>query len=705
MTLGVLFRTLVAQADIVVDCNRQAFITSPPSNVISCGTLSPTLTAKFAGAFGQIIPPMGDGILFTYNHTVFWRRDGVPIPGSTNVFIPSPPDAEQTTTLTLTNATAALSGLYDVVILTQCNRYTSTVARVAIGPVITNQPLSVTGNVAQAVNLSVGVIAPTSVTYQWRLDGSNLVNGASVSGAQSAQLNLSPLHYWQEGNYDVVITDFCGASTTTTSSLATVTILPGPQWVRRTTNGPSARSDHAMAYDSARRVTVLFGGFNNDVTRLGLSDLWEWNGWRWNQRITNSELVGWTTNGFGGWIPSYTGQPVKRYNHAMAYDSKRGRTVMFGGWVQTPNDTTLYLRDTWEWDGDQWYFRGTNGPPQRYQHRMIYDARRGVTVMAGGLPLSGPVGPWEWDGNQWRDATPTNANSFTYYQSGSMAYDSFRGEMLFGPYPENLNGFLTDFVSWNGTNWSFRAKAPDFVPILGAMAFDDYRRRAIYFAGGALSFPSDWTWSYHQTNVMRLTNFITTPSPRTRVPMAYDGNRHTMLTMGGLIANLAGYFPTTNDTWELQAVDRPLINEPPASQFRLAGETASFSVTAVGPGTLSYQWLRDGLPLVNGGRISGATATNLLINNVNNGDAATYSVRVTNACGATYSVPAILTLTLKLQIFSSGNTATLVWAAPNVVLETATQLSGPWTEVVGATSPFNVGIYPPNRYFRLRQVP
>ena len=34
----------------------------------------------------------------------------------------------------------------------------------------------------------------------------------------------------------------------------------GSAWTVVTTAGPSERSDHAMAYDSARGVTVLFGG-------------------------------------------------------------------------------------------------------------------------------------------------------------------------------------------------------------------------------------------------------------------------------------------------------------------------------------------------------------------------------------------------------------------------------------------------------------
>ena len=47
---------------------------------------------------------------------------------------------------------------------------------------------------------------------------------------------------------------------------------------------------------------------------------------------------------------------------------------------------------------------------------------------------------------------------------------------------------------------------------------------------------------------------------------------------------------------------------------------------------------------------------------------------------------------------------TLMWGAANVVLQIADSPAGPWTDVLGATSPFDIGLYPPNKYFRLKVV-
>ncbi|MBI5528052.1 MAG: hypothetical protein HY897_17100 [Deltaproteobacteria bacterium] len=97
-------------------------------------------------------------------------------------------------------------------------------------------------------------------------------------------------------------------------------------WTDRTPAGtkPSARNYHALAYDSARGRVVLFGG--DDGSRR--QDTWEWDG------------------SAGMWIdrtPAGT-KPSARANHALAYDSARWKVVLFGGFDGS------YKQDTWEWD-------------------------------------------------------------------------------------------------------------------------------------------------------------------------------------------------------------------------------------------------------------------------------------------------------------------------------------------------------------------
>src|SRR5690606_5722163 len=84
----------------------------------------------------------------------------------------------------------------------------------------------------------------------------------------------------------------------------------GIAWTPKAIAGPPARSDHAMAYDAARGVTVLFGGFDGAADS---GETWEYDGTAWS-------------------LVSISG-PSARSGHAMVFDSARGVTVLFGGSV------------------------------------------------------------------------------------------------------------------------------------------------------------------------------------------------------------------------------------------------------------------------------------------------------------------------------------------------------------------------------------
>lgn len=184
----------------------------------------------------------------------------------------------------------------------------------------------------------------------------------------------------------------------------------GSTWSRRATTGPSPRSGHAMAFDSVRQVTVLFGGVTRGDPRDEYhTDTWEWNGSTWTERATsgpsartdhvmaydsvrqrvvmfggidaNGALKGdtWEWNG-SSWTQRATSGPSPRYLTDMVYDSARGVTVLFAGYVQG-----YWNRETWEWDGSAWHLAATSGPSERMGHAMAYDSARRRTVLFGGI--------------------------------------------------------------------------------------------------------------------------------------------------------------------------------------------------------------------------------------------------------------------------------------------------------------------------------
>jgi len=82
----------------------------------------------------------------------------------------------------------------------------------------------------------------------------------------------------------------------------------------------------------------------------------------------------------------------------------------------------------------------------------------------------------------------------------------------------------------------------------------------------------------------------------------------------------------------------PMITTGPASANLTAGLTANFSVTASGPGTLTYQWKFNGVA------IAGATNSTLTIPSVNATNQGVYIVVVSNETGGIESGGATLTL-------------------------------------------------------------
>jgi hypothetical protein len=65
-------------------------------------------------------------------------------------------------------------------------------------------------------------------------------------------------------------------------------------------------------------------------------------------------------------------------------------------------------------------------------------------------------------------------------------------------------------------------------------------------------------------------------------------------------------------------------------------------VVATGTGPLGYQWLKDGVPLADGGHVSGANTDTLVLAPSESGDSGRYSVVVSNACGPVTSREAAL---------------------------------------------------------------
>jgi hypothetical protein len=93
----------------------------------------------------------------------------------------------------------------------------------------------------------------------------------------------------------------------------------------------------------------------------------------------------------------------------------------------------------------------------------------------------------------------------------------------------------------------------------------------------------------------------------------------------------------------------PWLAEQPRSTTVSCGDNAHFAIyPALGYGSISYEWRKDGVPLADGPTGTGSTilvsGTDLYVQYAGPSDAGVYDMVLTNHCGSTTSFPATLTV-------------------------------------------------------------
>ena len=208
----------------------------------------------------------------------------------------------------------------------------------------------------------------------------------------------------------------------------------GSTWTKKTpATGPTARYAHAMAFDSLRKVAVMFGGITPGG--LAVDETWEWNNTQWLQRSTAT-------------IPNV------RSDHRMVYDTKGKRALMHGGFVGGQ-----YSRETWAYDGSNWtQLPDDTALSRRVKFGMAYDEVRQVAVIFGGEVVnqfgisSLANDTWEYDGTKWTKKNPGTPPGTRVYPA--MFYDGGRKQVLmFGGDPQ-VTDQTKDLWAWDGTNWT-----------------------------------------------------------------------------------------------------------------------------------------------------------------------------------------------------------------------------------------------------------
>lgn len=284
-------------------------------------------------------------------------------------------------------------------------------------------------------------------------------------------------------------------------------------WIRRLPSpSPSARCNPAMAFDSLRGITVLFGG---SASGIEFRDTWQYDGTTWTVRLH---------------------APSPPSGSHMVFDSLRGVCVL------------ITSGDTWEYDGVNWTL--VNQGQNFGSYRIAFDASRSRTVvLADSATVSTPARTMEWDGASWTTFT----NVVGPPQQGllsNMAYDTGSQSCLiysaFTGFPLALGW---KWWQWDGTAWS--SSAAGGTPYLIGEVLTSSAFGTILYGGTANGY------------TVLSTQWPQTPGGRSCHSMAYDSLRDRLILFGGYwLHPTFSNSQLRGDTWELARTPLAASSEP-----------------------------------------------------------------------------------------------------------------------------------------------
>lgn len=317
---------------------------------------------------------------------------------------------------------------------------------------------------------------------------------------------------------------------------------PAP-WSRATLK-PGARQNPRMVYAMAESSAFLFGGYDGAVRM----DLWRY------RSAGNPQAEQLTISG---------APPVARDREAMAYDSKRNRLVMFGGFnfPARLNDVIgVQLGAT-----PSWLALTPSGPapPGRVNNQMVYDSIGDRFIMFGGSTATSRVNDvWTLDATGatgWQALTPLGTPP-TPREFATLMFDPLRNRVvMFGGNDGAARNDLWELLLSGTPEWRplvANGAAPS--PRAAHMAaYDPLRDRMLIHGGFGTNYLSEvWALSLADTASWSLLTTDGEPAPaRTDHGFCYDPVRDALLLGPGILGQFVG------DHWSLQ-FPAPLLDAP-----------------------------------------------------------------------------------------------------------------------------------------------
>lgn len=365
-------------------------------------------------------------------------------------------------------------------------------------------------------------------------------------------------------------------------------------------------------------------------------------------------------------------QPIATTYMGFGFHTRTSEYVLFGGSMRHGGPQP---RETWLLRGETWRKYLGAQPPNQLYSTIVFSPHMNASLLLGGNNAGQVL--WMWDGIAWTSQPTGNASSAFF--TSNAAFDPTRNAVIwpqwqsFFEYRNTQSMIVTSgittlygtsvfdqgrgallFISWGGSTsrLDFTTTPPRWQQVNttnptsgnGVGAAGDLDRGGVTLFGGLNSrttrdadeFPRN-TY-FLPSNVVgpwRPIETLGTNGPIGRMfhAMSYDSLAHRVIMYGG--QGRSSY--PLRETWKL-ARGPAAVALQPVDTYVVPGQTAEAFIIASGGGVIEYQWFKDGAPLANSDRISGADSDTLQIQNFTSDDNAQYHVTVHNPCGDDQSI-------------------------------------------------------------------
>ena len=521
------------------------------------------------------------------------------------------------------------------------------------GPMITAQPASQAVPAYSSLTLTLNATGSAPLRYQWRF------NGANISGATNATLQLPSVQLENNGDYKAVVFNDFGSDTSSNANLA-VSVPPviwqQPQSVSvwpltNITFTVGAFSPTALSFQWSLNGTNIPGATN---ATYAIGSVQPNHAGDYVVRITDSVGPSYSTPAHLTVIahPLFTLQPYSRVivltgsavnvtNVAAAYSTTpvRYQWRFNGADISGATNATFIITNVQESNNGDYAvvasdnfgsITSTNGTlmaafkpvitqqPQPTNLVVLTGTNVSFTVSASGTP---PL-YYRWRKNAIGTNTIMSSNSHTFTIPAVITNAAYYDVVI-----TNIAGATVPATSQKAYLTVMEPLADQTVP-LGSNATFNFVACSYYSTAATQAvYVLKYQWWFNGTNL--LAGFTNATLTVTNAQYAKEGPYTVVATNANNTV--------ASQTARLSILRPPVITQSPSNQTVVAGTTASFRVFADGTAPLTYLWFFNQSNL-----LTWAAGPALALTNLQARDAGWYSVVVSNAAGTTNSVAARL---------------------------------------------------------------